>query len=369
MRILLLTLISAALIACTTQPASTPNSSAATVDPAPALVRGWQEIAPGGDTRCSDGTPYKFYVKPGDAENVLFYLDGGGACWSWETCNPNLKPTYTVNLVGRHPSNSDGAFNFKRADNPFAKHTVIFAPYCSGDVHLGARDAVYPAPDASKQELTVYHRGLENAAAALGWLQRNVKQPRSIVVAGSSAGAIPSPYYAMKVAQHFPNARVAQLGDGAGGYRRSSGSSNPHSAWGTVKALSVEPTFAGLTDDSFTYEEIYARAAQAQPNIQFAAYDTAEDDVQRRFLALGGQQAPELEPLLRANRADLKRMVPGIRSYIAGGELHTILRRPEFYTYRVGSVSALDWFADLATGDLSADVECSDCRSAEVITR
>jgi hypothetical protein len=40
-------------------------------------------VLPGGETRCiyADSTPYAFQVIPGDSEKLLFYFQGGGACW------------------------------------------------------------------------------------------------------------------------------------------------------------------------------------------------------------------------------------------------------------------------------------------------
>src|SRR5688500_18322802 len=53
---------------------------------APAAQAQWQAIEPGGDTICSDGSPYRFFVHPGDPARLLFEFEGGGACWSAETC-------------------------------------------------------------------------------------------------------------------------------------------------------------------------------------------------------------------------------------------------------------------------------------------
>ena len=52
---------------------------------------------------------------------------------------------------------------------------------------------------------------------------------------------------------------------------------------------------------------------------------------------------------------------------MAGGELHTILLRPELYTYRVGEVSFVDWLARLAAGNAVDNVHCgNDCAEAEL---
>ena len=51
----------------------------------PALLQGWQEVKPGGDTQCSDGSDYTFYTRNGDPDKLLFFLQGGGACWNLQT--------------------------------------------------------------------------------------------------------------------------------------------------------------------------------------------------------------------------------------------------------------------------------------------
>ncbi len=329
------------------------------------LADGWNEFSPGGATSCSDGSPYRFYVRPGDTDKLMVYLQGGGACWFRQNCDPAIKPTYTINLDGRHPEQADGVFNFTRADNPLRNHTVVYAPYCSGDVHLGARDTNYPPVDGATGPLTVRHRGFANVQAVLDWTFANIKRPERIVVAGSSAGSIPSPYYATLVAQHYNDAYVVQLGDGSGGYRREVSNNFPYESWNTLAGLKRTPAFAHLDDDSFSYEALYVGAAAATPRVRFAAYDAAEDDVQKQFLALTGAQGISLLELIRLNQADIRAGTPGFRSFIAGGDSHTILGRDYFYTFKVGDRAFRDWFADLVNGAPVEDVACSQCEEAE----
>jgi len=72
-------------------------------------------------------------------------------------------------------------------------------------------------------------------------------------------------------------------------------------------------------------------------------------------------------PLLEANQADIRREVGNYRSYIAGGDMHTILLRPEFYTQTVGDKTVRDWVAALANGEPVADVACSKCAAPEYV--
>ncbi len=100
----------------------TPQSAVASI-PAPAanldgLSPGWNIIEPGGDTVCSDGSPYKFFVHPGASDKLMVYFQGGGACWNGGTCDPDLKPTYYVNLEKTDPAGYDGIFRFDKPENP-----------------------------------------------------------------------------------------------------------------------------------------------------------------------------------------------------------------------------------------------------------
>ena len=54
---------------------------------------------------------------------------------------------------------SNGIFDFGNARNPLADYSFVFAPYCTGDVHLGNATHVYGP------QLTVQHKGSVNATA------------------------------------------------------------------------------------------------------------------------------------------------------------------------------------------------------------
>jgi len=255
--------------------------------------------------------------------------------------------------------------------NPFADYSVVFAPYCTADVFLGDTVREYtPGPDEETDAppVTIHHNGFNNAAAVLSWAYANYPEPERVFVTGSSAGSIPSPYYAMQVADRYPDALVAQLGDGSGGYRRDAVATSPQQFWGTLEVLGQQEAFAGLTYTTFSYESLYIAAARRHPEMIFAEYDTAEDTAQKRYLAMGGSEATSLLTLLEANHADIRAEVDNFRAYVAGGEMHTILGRPEFYTYQVGGVSVRDWVDRLARGEDVSDVSCTDCREPEVPT-
>ena len=343
-----------------TTPASDAPQSTGTPTEASATPTDWQKISPAANTTCSDGSPYSFFVRQGDPNKLLVYFQGGGACWFRQNCDPQMSPSYSIQ-VGNIDRANFGIFNLDNPDNPFKDHTTVFAPYCTADVHMGASDTVYPPVEEGQTDLVIRHQGRANVEAVLQWTYEHVPSPQSIFVTGSSAGAIPSPLYTALIADHYVNARIAQLGDGAGGYRRTNNDSRPDEQWGTFDFITQEQGFANLRPETMTYESLYIAAAQAQPDITFAEYDAAEDAVQKRFLSMSGQKDVALQQAIEANHADIRRDVGNFSSYIAGGNSHTILGRPEFYTLASNGVAIRDWVAALANFETVENVTCAPC--------
>ncbi|NOR19196.1 MAG: hypothetical protein GQ538_03810, partial [Xanthomonadales bacterium] len=238
LRVLLaLAVVAVSLYSCGKAPQSAIISAEASITGLEGLAPGWNIIEPGGDTVCSDGTPYKFFVRPGAADKLMVYFQGGGACWTGGTCDPDLEPTYYVNLEKADPDGYGGIFRFENPDNPVKDHSVVYAPYCTADVHIGDAVTSYEAPEVEQHAahpFEIQHKGFVNADAVLDWTYANFPNPATIFVAGSSAGSIPSPYYAMRIAEQYPAARISQLGDASGGYRMDGSEVRPHDRWGTV---------------------------------------------------------------------------------------------------------------------------------------
>ncbi len=335
------------------------------------LAPGWNVIEPGGETVCSDGSPYRFFVRPGASDKLMVFFQGGGACWTGGSCDPDLEPSYRINLEEVDPAKYHGIFLFDEPENPLKDHSVVFAPYCTADVHIGDSVTNYEAPQTEEHQphpVTIQHKGYINADAVLDWTFAHFFRPAEIFVTGSSAGSIPSPYYAMRIGEHYPEARMAQLGDSSGGYRLNGEQTRPQDKWGTLGRLRQLPEFESLRSEDFNYEILYIAAAKRHPDAIFAKYDTAEDVTQKRFLTIEGSAPESLLTLIEANQADIKNEVGNFRSYIAGGELHTILGRPEFYSYQVNGTSLRDWVAKLVNGETISDVHCRDCSQPEMIT-
>jgi hypothetical protein len=221
-----------------------------------------------------------------------------------------------------------GLLDFQNPENPVRDFSMVFVPYCTGDVHLGTKRVAY------SDRVAIEHRGAANARAAVDYLVRHFGDAEVVFVAGSSAGAISSPLVAARIAQRLPRARVVQLGDAAGAYR----------------SPNVRDVLAVWGAPGPTFESFYTDAVRLAPRVTYAQYNDVGDAVQRQFLIFLGVANPDVPALLRANLDEIRANNPRFRAYNAPGDEHTILLARQFYTLTVDGVRIRDWVADLIAG-------------------
>jgi hypothetical protein len=327
----------------------------------------WTTISPGGDTICSNGTPYSYFVRAAaePSDDLLIHFQGGGACWFKETCDLSVSPSYDPFVdESDNPVNYPvGIFDLENTENPFSTYNMVMVPYCTGDVHIGNTETTY---GEGEDAVTIQHNGYINATTVLDWTFENVQDPESVFVTGCSAGAIPSPFYTEFVAQAYPDARIDQLGDAAGGYRNPPLANTVFEAWGTPTILT--DAYADIETESLTFESFYSVNAANYPDITFSQYNASFDAVQASFLMLGGLMEFNLDDLLAQNYADIEaEAADNFASFTVGGDSHCVTVDPAFYTYAANGQRVVDWVADLAAGESVETVTCEACETVEII--
>jgi hypothetical protein len=121
----------------------------------PTAFAQWRTIEPGGAPVCSDGSPYRCFVHPGNPE------------------------------AARQAGPLQSSYDRSRADNPLRDFTHVYVPYCTGDPHWGNTTRRYSGATGS---YAIEHRGAVNAAAAVSWAAENVPAPSQLMVPFCSAG-------------------------------------------------------------------------------------------------------------------------------------------------------------------------------------
>ena len=348
-------LLQVAVLATAACMPSPPNSETSRF----ALEPGWQQIAGGPGTGCAQDSSFAFFVHPGDDRRLVIFFQGGGACWNSQNCDLRGGATFDSNVEpGDAPGRGDGMLDLSNPASPIHGYTAVFVPYCTGDVFLGARTVAYTTPrtaSAPERVFHIRHHGIANAEWVLNWVFARVPNPSVILVAGGSAGAIPTPHYAARVAKHYPRSRVVQLGDGSGGYR-SPAIPGLLAQWGATTALRRDTAFRSVDSVALTFESLYVVAGRTEPRVTYAQFNTAEDETQRAYLSVLGMPNARLPQLLAENFADIRNANPRFRSYTAPGAEHTILMDSGFYGLVVDGVALRDWVARLLDGDRVVNV-------------
>lgn len=174
---------------------------------------------------CGNGSPFKFFVyRVPDTNNTVFYFEGGGACWDYESCsgqagirgarNPNGIPdnyVQNINLLDFQNSANLGtaaASPIIYTHHPYnqfktGEWNIVYVPYCTGDIYVGDKTVVYEDPTGQNDDLIWHHNGLRNVQAVTSWVKNNLKKPTQLAVTGCSAGSIGALMNYSKLRGHF----------------------------------------------------------------------------------------------------------------------------------------------------------------------
>jgi hypothetical protein len=161
--------------------------------------------------KCGNGDDYEIFYKAGNTDKLLIEFMGGGACWDENSCfrilHAWIKPIPNIKLFSVFTSKNEKS-------NPYIDHTVVYFPYCTGDVHIGDHISNY----AGKK---VYHYGKRNVLLGLKYLQDmqkvKFKNVNDVTVWGASAGAIATLFYSKDIAKLIgPEAKKTMIVDSPG---------------------------------------------------------------------------------------------------------------------------------------------------------
>ena len=326
----------------------------------PDLAPGWTKIEPSGDTICSRGTPFVYFVHPGTVNRLVVYFQGGGACWSHASCSlPGLaKETAGDNdNPGQAPG---GIFELDNPDNPFKDWFFVFIPYCTADVHWGDNTQTYTI---GGEETTVYHKGLVNVSTVLDWIQTNFEEPEKIFVTGRSAGSYGSIMAAPHIHELYPDVPLYQLGDSGAGVVTDDFFQNSFQNWGGAQNLPDWISALQVPFTELTMAKIYIAIANYYSNDRWAQYNTAHDVDQVFYYGAMGGTAAEWVDLMPASIQEIQGSAPNFHSYTAPGDIHGITNIDIFYTREVEGVKFRDWVNDMVNDQPWDDVMCTDCET------
>ena len=312
----------------------------------------WRTIQPGGDTVCSDGSPYRFFVHAGDPARLLVEFEGGGGCWSAETCAMDIytrRVTTDPELL-RSLGLLVGIYDRANAENPFREWTHVYIPYCTGDLHWGNSARGYAGVSGG---YSVQHKGAANAAAALRWASENVPAPAQVAVTGCSAGGYGSILWAPALIARYSGASVVHLSDSAAGVVPPGFFATVLASWDVSAAWpkDIGPLALETLDPArMTLADLYSGIAGHYPLATFSQFNALADATQVYFYGLTRGEtaaAADWSAQMQASIAGIRAANPNFVSYTAPGTQHCIINSPSFYATTVNGVRMVDWVGAL----------------------
>ena len=365
--------------------------------PALALAQSWQKVTPKGAVTGADGKRHRatcsafpgtdktfsFWARRGTVNKLVVYFEGGGACWDNLTCSnpfaaglPADAPQFYSPAVdpATDPASFDGIFKSDPA-NPVKDWTMVYIPYCTGDLHAGSANKRYRkfgnADPAVPSRFTIQHRGFDNFMVVLDWMKKNLdSQPAQLLVTGSSAGGYGATANHPWLARTYPSAQTFVIADASQGVTTPAfDTGNPgRGAWN----LQLAPWVFGTDPSAVPSPELLRVASAAQPQVRTAQFTTALDSVQIGFYELmklrygpGGtcsDPAIDWYQQMSATLQSYAATLPNFRHYVAAGDYHTIMRTPLFYSESSAGPSFSNWTASMLAGMAGwANTACPTC--------
>jgi hypothetical protein len=316
-------------------------------------------IKPGGDTICSRGGEYAFFVIPGERDKVIIEFEGGGACWDETTCgfaSSLFKEEVDIDAHTASLRGVKGWYDHSRAGHPMPEWTHVFIPYCTGDIHWGDNVKAY---DGKGTPFTINHKGAVNTTAVLDWVYEQLESPAKLFVTGCSAGGYGSIFWAPWVQQHYGKARVYHFADSSAGVITPDFFQRSFPSWNVEPHY---PSFTGSFAAATSLSIVYKNIAAFYPNNIYSQFNTILDNNQTfYYVAMGGKDNVEWSGQMKASLRDIQDAAPNFRAFIAEGEQHCILPAANFYEAEAGGKKLSEWMSDMVNDRPIESRYCEGC--------
>lgn len=281
-------------------------------------------------------------------QDVLIYLQGGGACWNTLTCGvgaaTNIDTGYDAADFAAEGTLNGGPFQRATVNNPFKDMSFVFVPYCTGDVHSGDKVTTYPpfsAAGYTLPEKTVHHKGARNMALIIDRLRDTFPNAQRIFISGSSAGAYGAQFNFPALKAAFPNAEVHSYAD-CGQMVNPSGTLLTE--WVASWNMQAPADCVGCTTD---FTKFPKWLNDTYPQSRFGLLAFTQDNTLRQFFSYS---PADFETQTRALLSSAYDGEANARYFVVGGNSHTMLG--SFFTQQgPGTLSLRDWTAGFVAGD------------------
>lgn len=313
---------------------------------------------------CRDSSPTGIGVRLANKKKLAIYINGGGACFNAETCNSNpafFSGTDWENLV--ESFGTPGIFNPDDDRNPLKDFSLIFVPYCTGDVHSGTL-LNGKALDVNTPQRYV---GAINFKKAMDFIEPYFKfnEVDEIVLFGMSAGGYGVYINFLEVAKRFPGVKITVINDSGPLFSDADAfSSCLQVGFKVIFGLPLPNDLFGCCGNpGLGLANVYEYSSKKYPNANFGFMSAYEDATSRFFLSFGfnncqgapGNQLPAdvFRRGLVNLRDDILKPKSTWSSFMIDGTSHTMLADDFlFYEKEVEGMYLYEWIQKLMDGEI-----------------
>jgi hypothetical protein len=162
---------------------------------------------PASGPRCMRGDPFRMATREGAGDDLMVFLQGGGACWSAFCFAITKAPAGLPDIDVLNPA---------LPGLPVADWDVAYLPYCDGSLFAGDAEVDEDGDGATDR----WHRGLANLSAGLDVAKETFPHPKRVLLAGSSGGGFGTILAVSLVRHQWPDAEILVFSDSGVGVAR-----------------------------------------------------------------------------------------------------------------------------------------------------
>ncbi|HWE30230.1 MAG TPA: pectin acetylesterase-family hydrolase [Polyangia bacterium] len=326
------------------------------------------------EAKCRDGSSTGIGVRmhPG-ATQLAIYMEGGGACFHDASCAINdVLQSFDESAFNAWAgvTGSAGIFDTSRDDNPLRGWNMVYVPYCTGDVHAGAREHVdVPGDAAPKDQMFV---GFTNIGYYLERLVPTFAGSSHVLVTGISAGGFGAALNYDRIAQAFCGARVTLVDDSgppmSDAYLAPCLQQRWRALWNLDATLPADCAACRGQPDGGGIVNYVDYLAKKYPTQQLGLISANMDSVISLFFGYGendcagltGPSAPMAGATFAAGLDELRSNYfsqPNLGSYIVPSTSHTWTTALTFYSTTVQSTPLPTWMNQIVNEHFATHID------------
>lgn len=286
------------------------------------------------DCKCINGDEFRILVLDQGSDNVMFFMEGGGAEWPGGGFSVQLTITDEI------------SFKSTVDNNPLKDWNMIYVPYCDGSIHTGDNQLEY---DGQMH----YFWGMRNTSAGVALLRDLFPDPEKILVSGSSAGGFGTFIGWAIVKSQYLNTKTYILNDSGVGFW------NPDDieTWNIIKdTWKIEqfiPRECSLCEGPvLTY--LYQTFMDYDPQLRIGLFSSYRDGIISEFFL--GMDSNDFKQQLLTITDNIHQAYPDrFKRFLIDTNTHTTyeILLPQGPNYEINGTSMFEWIGHLVNDDPS----------------